>query len=199
LRPVANPTLLSDRELVASLNQFSGKVENGRTYRDAAQLFLNQSQAINFRDFKHDLYDYLTNSIDPAYGHRKFNKLLSQQLIQTLPQNDDQPLNDFLLVRTCSQLLNFLVIESPSQPQHFLFIDLINNLGPLLTTGLLMKVVLLCRTIKPYLERRFSILFGHYETDTQSSVVWLVKMFENLNVALSVTFGSTDVTSLMGL
>ncbi|HEY9890191.1 MAG TPA: hypothetical protein V6D02_17420, partial [Candidatus Obscuribacterales bacterium] len=105
--------------------------------------------------------------------------------------------NDFLVIRTCSQLLNFLVLESPGKPQHFVFIDLINNLGPLLTTGLLLKIVLLCRKVKPYLERRFSILFSHYETVSQNNVEWLVKMFENLNVALSVNFGTTDISSLV--
>ena len=197
LRPVANPTLLSDRELVSSLNQFSGKVDNGRNYRDSAQMFLQQNQAVSFGEFKRDLYDYLKTSIEPSYGRQKFNKLLTTQLEKTLPENESQRVNDFLVIRTCSQLLNFLVLESPGKPQHFVFIDLINNLGPLLTTGLLLKIVLLCRKVKPYLERRFSILFSHYETVSQNNVEWLVKMFENLNVALSVNFGTTDISSLV--
>ncbi|NER80443.1 MAG: hypothetical protein F6K42_12875 [Leptolyngbya sp. SIO1D8] len=197
LRPITNPTLLSDCELVASLNQFLGNVDDGRTYCDSAQLFLKQNRAVKFGDFKRDLYQYLTESVHASYGNRKFNWLLYQQIAQTLPENEDQTLNDFLLVRTCSQLLNFLVVESSQRPQHFVFVDLINNLGPLLTTGLLLKIVLLCRKVKPYLERRFSILFSHYEATTQSSVYWLVKMLENLNIALSLTFGSVDVSAVM--
>ncbi|MGF1459071.1 MAG: hypothetical protein ACFBSG_08590 [Leptolyngbyaceae cyanobacterium] len=199
LKPVSNPTLLSDRELVSSLNQFSGKVYQGQNYCDSAQLFLQQTKTANFGEFKRSLYDYLGTSIDPVYGQRKFNKLLSTQLEHTLPQNEDQPLNDFLMIRTCSQLLNFLVLESSANPQHFIFIDLINNLGPLSTTGLLIKLVLVCRKVKPYLEKRFSTLFSHYETSTQNNVQWLVKVFENLNVALSMTFGSTDVSHLLML
>ena len=197
LKPVKNPTLLSDRELVNSLNQFSSKVCQGRSYRDAAQHFLECNRSIKFGDFKRELYDYLGVSIDPVYGRRKFNKLLAYQLEHTLPQNNDQPINDFLMIRTCSQLLNFLVLESSTQPQHFVFIDLINNLGPLSTTGLLIKIILLCRTVKPYLEKRFSTLFNHYETATQNNVKWLVQMFENFNVAISMTFGSTDISHLM--
>jgi len=197
LKPVDNPTLLSDRELVTSLNQFSGKVQHGKTYRDAAQNFLERNQSAKFGDFKRELYDYLGTSVDPAYGRQKFNKMLAYQLQHTLPQNEDQPINDFLMIRTCSQLLNFLVLESSKKPQHFVFIDLINNLGPLSTTGLLIKIILLCRKVKPYLEKRFSTLFSHYETDTQNNVQWLVKMFENFNVAVSMTFGSTDLSHLM--
>ena len=197
MRPIANPTLLSDQELVASLNQFTGKVDNGRSYSDSAQMFLQRNQTARFGDFKGDLYHYLSETINPSYGRRKLSNLLYKQLKETLPQNNDQRLNDFLLVRTCSQLLSFLVVESPQRPQHFVFIDLINNLGPVLTTSLLLKLVLLCRKVKPYLERRFSILFNHYEATTQGSVLWLVKMFENLNVALSLTFGSVDISSVL--
>ncbi|MGD1860921.1 MAG: hypothetical protein ACFB0E_13230 [Leptolyngbyaceae cyanobacterium] len=196
LKPVANPTLLSDRELVNSLNQFSGKIFQGRNYRDYAQNFLERNQSASFGDFKRELYTYLGSSVELNYGRQKFNKLLSHQLQKTLPQSDDQPINDFLLIRTCNQLLNFLVLESSKNPQHFVFIDLINNLGPLSTTSLLIKVILLCRKVKPYLEKRFSTLFSHYETSTQNNVKWLVKMFENFNIALSMTFGSTDISHL---
>ena len=197
LRPIANPTLLSDRELVTSLNQFSGKVDNGRSFCDSAQVFLQRNHAVRFGDFKGELYQYLSNTIDPSYARRKFSNLLYKQLRDTLPENEDQPLNDFLLVRTCSQLLSFLVVESSQRPHHFVFIDLINNLGPTTTTSLLLKLVLLCKKVKPYLERRFSILFNHYESAAQSSVIWLVKMFESLNVALSLTFGSVDISPIL--
>ncbi len=197
LKPVKNPTLLSDRELVTSLNQFSGKVHQGRSYCDAAQNFLERNQALTFVDFKRELYDYLSSAVEPVYGQRKFNRLLAYQLEHTLPQNEEQKINDFLLIRTCSQLLNFLVLESPANPQHFVFIDLINNLGPLPTTGLLVKVILLCRKVKPYLEKQFSTLFNHYESATQNNVQWLVKVFENLNIAMSITFGSADISHLL--
>jgi hypothetical protein len=197
LKPVSNPTLLSDRELVTSLNQFSGKVEHGRSYRDTAHNFLERNQAIKFRDFKRELHGYLCSAVEPGYGKRKFNKMLVEQLEHTLPQNEDQPTNDFLLIRTCSQLLNFLVLESSAKPEHFVFIDLINNLGSIPTTGLLIKVILLCRKVRPYLEKRFSTLFNHYESSTQNNVRWLVQMLENFNIAMSVNFGSTDISHLM--
>ena len=197
LKPVQNPTLLSDRELIKSLNYFAGKTHQGRSYRDTAHIFLESNRAANFGNFKRELYDYLCTSVDPAYGKRKFNKLLAEQLENTLPGNEDQPSNDFLLIRTCNQLLSFLILESSSKPQHFVFIDLINNLGPVLTTSLLIKLILLCKKVKPYLEKRFSTLFSHYEMASQSSVRWLVQMFEHMNVAMSMTFGSTDLSHLL--
>lgn len=197
IQPVNNPTLLSDRELAAALKQFVGKVQGSYTYRDVAQSFLtHSSHTTSYKAFKDDLYEYLTASIDPTYGKRQFNDRLHTHLKNTLPQCESQKPTEFLVVRTCSQLLNFIVVESPQRPNHFIFVDLITNLGATLTTCLLLKIVLLCRKVKPYLEKRFSILFNHYESSTKDGVPWLVKSLENMNVAFSVHFGSADLSCL---
>ncbi len=197
IQPVKNPTLLSDRELGVALKQFVGKVQGSCTYRDIAQSFLTHTtQTSSYKEFKEDLYEYLTASIDPAFGKRQFNDRLYTHLKSTLPHSESQRPSEFLIVRTCSQLLNFLVVESPQRPNHFTFVDLITNLGATLTTGLLLKIVLLCRKVKPYLEKRFSILFNHYESSTRDGVPWLVTSLENLNIAFSVHFGSADLSCL---
>lgn len=197
IQPVNNPTLLTERELAAALKQFVGKVQGCDTYRDVAQSFLtHSSQTTSYKAFKDDLYEYLTASIDPSYGKRQFNERLYTHLKDILPQCESQKPTEFLLVRTCSQLFNFLVVESPQRPNHFIFVDLITNLGATLTTGLLLKIVLLCRKVKPYLEKRFAILFNHYESVTKDGVPWLVKSLENLNIAFSVHFGAADLSCL---
>lgn len=195
LQPVKNPTLLSDRELGVALKQFVGKSQGASTYRDVAQRFLRSDYSTcSFQLFKDGLYEYITASVDSDYGRRQFNNQLYAHLQNTLPESNQQRINDFLVVRTCSQLLNFLVVESPQQPQHFIFVDLISNLGPTLTIGMLLKIVLICRKVKPYLEKRFSILFNHYESCTRDTVLWFVQTMENLNVALSTNFSTIDLS-----
>ncbi|MBW4691485.1 MAG: hypothetical protein KME27_06915 [Lyngbya sp. HA4199-MV5] len=195
LQPVKNPTLLSDQDLCRALKQFAGKSQSAGTYRDSAQRFLTHTnQTPTFQSFKDDLYEYMTASVDPEYGRRQFNQQLYSQLKSTLPESNDQKLNDFLIVRTCSQLLNFLVVESPQRPNHFVFVDLISNIGSTLTTGLLLKIVLICRKVKPYLEKRFSILFNHYEFCRRDGVHWLVEAMETLNLALSTNFSTIDLS-----
>lgn len=195
LQPVRNPTLLSDQELGVALKQFAGKSQGTGTYRDLAQRFLTHTDhASSYQSFKDDLYQYITASVDPAYGQRQFNDQLYSQLKNTLPENHNQKLNDFLLVRTCSQLLNFLVVESTQKPNHFVFVDLISNIGSTLTTGLLLKIVLICRKVKPYLEKRFSILFNHYELCRRDGVQWLVEAMEMLNLALCTNFSTIDLS-----
>ena len=198
LRPSKNPTLLSDRELVDSLQQFSGKDSQGRTYNDLALRFRSQCcESVTFKAFKNDFYEYLVSGVDPVYGRQHFNDALYQHLKDIYPENDNQRLNDFLLVRTCSNLFNFLVVDPAGSHSHFVFIDLINNLGATLTTGLLLRILLLCRKVKPYLERRLSTLFNHYELAKQDSVGWLVKILETLNLALSLTFGHLDISHML--
>jgi len=201
LHPVANPTLLPDSDLNEALKQFTGKISNGCTHRDLAERFIIHSQyeQQTFKGFKGDLYEYLIDSVEPEYGRRQFNNQLHQTLRKILPDNDGAEFNEFLLLRTCSQLLNFLIVQSPTQPKHFVFVDLLSNLGPIATTSLLLKLVLICRKVKPYLEKRLSILFNHYECHTQGSVQWLVMAMEHLNIALSTNFGKVNLALVNSL
>lgn len=194
--PVKNPTLLNSRELFSAFKQYVGKVEGTSTYKDQAKRFLAHSHSTSsFQAFKDDFYDYLNpDAFGSSYAKRQFKEKLYKKLQNTIPHNNDEPFNEFLLQRTCRQILNFLVVESPQKPNHFVFIDLISNIGPVFTVSLLLKIVLICRKIKPYLEKRFSVLFNHYESSAQESVQWLVKVLENLNVALTTNFGQVDLS-----
>lgn len=195
LQPAKNPTLLSDQALCVAVKHFAGKSQGADTYRDSAQRFLtHSSQTSSFHSFKDDLYQYMTASVDPEYGNRQFNNQLYAQLNAALPESNAHRVNDFLIVRTCSQLLNFLVVESSQKPSHFVFVDLLSNMGPAMATGLLLKIVLICRKVKPNLEKRFSILFSHYESSKRENVQWLVQAMEHLNLALSTNFSTLDLS-----
>jgi len=196
-KKIINPTLLSEQELLSSIKQFVGKVENGYNYQDYAKSFLNHSrQPQSYGRFKESFYEYLNTSfdVDSKYVKYQFKDKLYKQLKNTMPHNDDKKFNDFLLMRTCNQMLVFLVVESIQKPQHFLFLNLMSNMGPIATTSLLLKIVLVCYRVKPYLEKRFAILFNHYEMYTRESVIWLVKALENIQVALTTNFGKVDLS-----
>ena len=193
-RSIRNPTLLTDRQLDLALHHFGGKVDGSNTYRDLAHRFVTySSHSSSFRSFKDDLYDYLTESIDPKYGNRQFNHRLHTVLKNALPEHDAEALNDVLMVGVCRRLLNFLVVDHPSHLNHGCFVDLTGNLGITTTIGLLLKVVLICRKVKPCLEKRLAILFNHYETCAREAVNWLVESLENLNVAFSINFGTLSL------
>jgi hypothetical protein len=194
LQPVQNPTLLDERSLKTALHQFTGKVNGTDTCREVAHRFRAHCQEVrSYRQFKSELYHYLADAVNPAYGKRHFNQQLENFLNHIYLESESQPLTDFLVVRTCSQLLNFLVVESANRPQHFVFVDLLSNLGGTSTTQLLLQIVLFCQRVKPYLEKRFSILFHHYEGYRRDRVQWLISAMENLHIALSTNFSALNL------
>ncbi|WP_413198962.1 hypothetical protein [Nostoc piscinale] len=195
LRPVNNPTLLSDRDLHTALQHWIGKVEGNYTYQELAQKFLQSNQKVNsISDFKDNLYEYLISSITGGSGKRQWQQKLHTQLKNTLPQANSQKPDEFLIMRICSQLLNFLIVESHLSIQHFNLIDLITNQGTLITTELLLKIVLICPKVKPYLEKRLTILFQHYESANTTDIKWLVKILEQVNIAMVIYFGNIDIS-----
>lgn len=200
IRAVKNPTLLSDQSLNRSLKHFVGNIDNGYTYKSLSRSFLTHTVHTNtFGQFKGELYEYLVQSMGTERGKSQFNKKVYDLLKNTLPECDHQKPSEFLMLRTSSQLLNYFVVENANNPEHYVFVDLISNMGVTRTVGLLLKVVLVCQKIKPYLEKRFSILFNHYESFTSDGVPWLVKSLENLQLAFSVHFGKVDLSCLRQL
>lgn len=190
---VKNPTLLSDRELDRALRHYMGKVEQNYTYHDLSQNFLAYtSQVQTYREFKADLYEYIISGIDSSYGERHFNDRLHNYLQNTLIDFDHRQLDEFLTIRTYCQLFKYLVVDSKNTYNHERYLNLVNHLGEVKTIGLLLKLVLLCNKVKPYLEQRFSILFSHYEAVAEDQAPWLVKSLENLQVAFSIHFGEAD-------
>ena len=200
LPAVDNPTLLSTKELGMAFGQFAGKAEGNASYQDLSRGFVShlQMQPI-VKTFKGDLYDYIVSGVDLSYGKRSFNDRLYKTIYSISPDRDYQRLDEIALLRTCTHVLNHLVVESPSNPQHFVFMDMISNLGSVFTTGLLLKIVLICQKVKPLLESRLSILFNHYESSQCKGVPWLVKSLENWNVAGAIHFGKMDASSLQFL
>jgi hypothetical protein len=197
IKPVNNPTLLSDRDLGKSLKHYVGKVENGYSYQEVSRSFLTHtSDTRNYQLFKDDLYEYVVQSIDGRYGKYSFNKRLYSKLQELYPKYNHSKPDEFLKMRTYSQLFNYLIVDSPQNPSHLVFMDMISNMGTTKTIGLLLKLVLVCSKVKPYLEKRFSILFNHYESFTSQGAGWLVRSLEKVNVAFSVNFGNLDMSFL---
>ncbi|NES71286.1 MAG: hypothetical protein F6K24_41800 [Okeania sp. SIO2D1] len=141
--PVQNPTLLTERELASALKQFLGKVQGSYTYKDLARSFIAHTHEIrSYRDFKDDLYEYLISSTNSQYAKSQFSDRLYKHLQNTLSHSDFKKPDESLILRTSSQLLNFLIVESSQRPNHYVFVDLVSNMGATSTVGLLLKITL---------------------------------------------------------
>lgn len=197
IQPVTNPTLLTERDLGRSLRHYIGTVENGCTYQDLSRSFITHTNDVqNYQIFKDDLYEYIIQSIDSKYGKHRFNKKLYDKLQHIYPEFNTKKPDEFLKMRTYSQVFNYLIVESTRNPQHLVFMDLLSNMGTTRTIGVFLKIALVCGKVKPYLEKRFSILFNHYESFSKDGACWLVKSLEKLNVAFSANFGNLDLSFL---
>lgn len=188
-----NPTRLSKEGLNEALAYYTGKVEGHRSHRDLAQMFQTYSKTVrSFRDFKEEFLEYLLSPLadaDPKFVNNHFGKSLRSYLRKTLQDFDGQRLTDFIIITTCQKLLNYLVVQGRSQPTFRQFWQLVNEVGHTLTMGLLLRIVLFCSSVKPWLENRLTVLFNHHERCACKDVPWLVDTLEHANVAFLTNFG----------
>jgi hypothetical protein len=199
VQEIANPTLLTDKELRFSIKHFTGQSDRSGSYKDQAGRFLAYStQFDSYRSFKEGLYRYLISTIDamkPDYGKHHFNQWLYTQIINILPQNDSQKVSNFLVTRTCHQLIEAIVAPPQQVNNHLVFVDLVSNVGATLMTGLLLKLLLLYNNLKSSVEKRLAILYKHYEP-VMDGFRWLIESLENLQIAFSLHFGSMNLPCL---
>ncbi|QDZ39760.1 hypothetical protein FRE64_07290 [Euhalothece natronophila Z-M001] len=192
---VPNPSLLKDQEVIATLQHFISGIEGQSTYQDLAQRFIiHSAKAETFKTYKKDLYEYLIKTVDEGYGKRQLNQKLSSHLKNSLSKWDRETPNEQLILRVTNNLLKFLVVESDKNIDHYLYLDLVTNLGPTKTIGLLLKILLISPKIYPYLTSRFAILYQHYENTPRYSVHWLFKSLETLQIALTIHCSGMDVS-----
>ena len=89
-------------------------MQNGNSYQDLSRSFLTHtSDTRNYQLFKDDLYEYVMQSIDGQYGKHTFNKRLYERIQYMYPGHNNQKPDEFLKMRTYSQLFNYLIVESP--------------------------------------------------------------------------------------
>ncbi len=190
-----NPTNLSDQQLRQALTDFTGRVHQGSTYRHAAKTFLQRSaSAPSLRDFKQDFYEYLIVTIGEPYGNGRFHEKLHDHLRKSHAHHDAQKPNNVLLPKICQDAFRFLVIDQSGSCKDaiFTFMDLHSNIGASRLIGLLLKIALLCKQAKVFLEKHISMLFEQQSKNLRRDVGWLEESLEYLKVAFSVHYDRPD-------
>ncbi|MDA0672602.1 MAG: hypothetical protein O3C67_02700, partial [Cyanobacteria bacterium] len=190
-----NPTGLRSDELQAALDYYTGKVSGNRSHRDMAHLFASYSRTVrSFREFKEEFLEYLLApliSADFRYDHHSFTRNLRTFVGQALREFDDEMPRTYTIHRLCQMLLNFLVAEGRTKPVFRRFRLLLDEVGHILTLGLLLRIVLFCPAVKPWLENRLAVLFRYHEQVYCEDVVWLIDSLEHTNVALITNFSKS--------
>ncbi|NEP56317.1 MAG: hypothetical protein F6K31_04745 [Symploca sp. SIO2G7] len=178
-----NPTIIGKKvlSLIKKILQKRGSFN----YTNLARIFLNQAQEICYKDFKHNLLNYLFYSLDDQDLDRTVKKQLTQYIDKLYESYHAQPWDNQLLLRTCNRLIEYLITVNQANPSS-LFIYLVTQGRDLTLAIILLKLVLLCPQSRTHLECRIAQLIEHYQNQSASDCQWLINFLEVLQVTLGV-------------
>ncbi len=178
-----NPTLLGDEALrlikIILVNRGS------LNYRSLANIFINQTQNVTYKQFKEYLIKYL------FYYEQNFDKMdiYQEKIINILedfhPKNDGETLNSSLHLRTGNYLIKYLTVENSGKPTAF-FLLCATKLNPLTLAILILRIILISPYSRTYLELCFARLIQYYQDNSAAECQWLINFLELCQIALTI-------------
>ncbi|MBD1944889.1 hypothetical protein H6F50_21440 [Coleofasciculus sp. FACHB-712] len=178
-----NPTGLGDevlrliKTIVAKRGPFS--------YTNLANIFLQQTQGLLYKNFKHSLQKYLIFSVE----NRKFVEVLKTKLEEKLDvvyeNHHEETLDDALLLRTCNRVIEYLTTENHREPSP-LFILLMSQGHPLTLVIVLLKILLICKNVRTHLETCIAELIKYYMHYPEEDCKWVVNFFEIFHITFAI-------------
>ncbi|MEW5857261.1 MAG: hypothetical protein AB1861_07765 [Cyanobacteriota bacterium] len=178
-----NPTGLGDevlrliKTIVAKRGPFS--------YTNLANIFLQQTQALPYKNFKHSLQKYLIFSVE----NRNFVEVLKTKLAEKLDtvyeNHHEETLDDALLLRTCNRVIEYLTTENHREPSP-LFILLMSQGHPLTLVIVLLKILLICKNVRTHLETCIAELIKYYMHYPEEDCKWVVNFFEIFHITFAI-------------
>jgi len=178
-----NPTGLGDEVLrlvkmiVAKRGSFS--------YENLANIFLDQTRDLTYRNFKFALQNYLIFSVE----HKDFVEVLTQKLAAQLEGlyegYEAEKLTEGLLLRTCNRVIEYLTTEDQQEPSA-LFVLLMSQGQPLTLVIVLLKIILICPNARTHLENCIAKLIQYYVSYPEEECKWAVNFFEIFNITFAI-------------
>ncbi|MDJ0728771.1 MAG: hypothetical protein QNJ33_02150 [Crocosphaera sp.] len=191
IQVVPNPTLLNHQAFSIAIETFTQLTQNQIKSKKGINFF-SEIESLSFKEFKIWLINYLIEDIEEA-SKQQLKQYLQENIPTILTHCDQQTINEFLILRTCNQLLNKLILN-PTQPSHHLsFINLKRYLGTTQLTALLLKLIFLNSQLKDSLRQRLAHLFNYYESTSIEESLWFIQVLENCLVAFAVTQENTTI------
>lgn len=178
-----NPTALGDdvlrliKSIVARRGLFS--------YANLANIFINQTQSLTYKDFKQSLQKYLIFSVEDRGIIKTLRKQLTEKLDTLYVTHNDKLIDDALLLRTCNRVIEYVTTENHKEPSS-LFVSLLSQGSPLTLVVVLLKIILICRNARTHLEARIANLIEHYEDLPESECRWVVNFFEMFRIIMAI-------------
>lgn len=188
-RKLENPTALGD-DVLRIIKKILMK--NGYfSYTHLAQIFLKQTQELDYFDFKQALQNYILFANRSQNNQLGFQTKLSQEIETLYPERNEEKLDDFLFLRTCNRIFDCLTTQNGKEPSE-VFLYFIIQGSPLTLVILLLKILLICPHSRTHLERRIAELIESYMMLPEEQCQWAIEFFEIFKIAFAI-YADNDV------
>jgi hypothetical protein len=182
-RKLANPTGLGDdvlrliKRILIKRGHFS--------YTNLANIFLKQTQNMNYKFYKKSLSNYLLFSVKNPRVVNLFNQKLSAKLETIYDEHDEDILNSALILRSCNRAIDFLTTENRQDPGE-LFVLLLSQGNPLTLVVVLLKIILISPNSRTHLESCVATLIDYYQTYPEAECQWIIYFLELFNITFAI-------------
>ena len=182
-KPAKNPTSLGDEVLrlikliVARRGDFS--------YKNLANIFLEQIKDLSYQEVKQSLQKYLVFAVVDREFVKTLNLQLTEKFETLYAEHDDDPIDDALLLRTCNRAIEYLTTENHQEPSP-LFVLLLSQGNPLTLVVTLLKIILVCQHARTHLETCIAKLISYYEHFPEEECHWIINFMEIFNVTFAI-------------
>lgn len=174
-----NPTTVGD-EVLRLIKTVVAKREPA-TYVKFAKIFTEQTKGQKYRQFKQSLHNYLSVFIE----HEELLDTLNLKILSLYEKHNEEVVTDSLLIMTCSRLIEALTTENHRQPSP-LFLLLNSQGNTLILVMVLLKIVLICRSVRTHLETCIAELIRYYEDFKEEDCDAMINFLEIYNIIFAI-------------
>ncbi|HEY9878706.1 MAG TPA: hypothetical protein V6D29_09640 [Leptolyngbyaceae cyanobacterium] len=178
-----NPTALGDEALrlikaiVAKRGDYS--------YKNLSRIFLDQTRDLSYANFKNNLPEYLFFTVKNYPLTHELKRQLGVRLKNLYSENDREPVDSSLILRTCNRVIDYLMTEDRRNPSS-LFVLILSRGNSLTLAIILLKVILISRGSLLYLEARIADLLSYYQEFPRDQCYWVINFLEVFRVTFAI-------------
>lgn len=162
------------------------------SYTNIANIFIKQTKAQNYKEFKKSLQNYLMFSLDNQEVIDTLDLKLSDKLGTLYEKYQEQPLTDGLVLRTCNKLIDYLTTENHRDPSP-LFVLLMSQGHPMTLVIVLLKIILICSSARTHLESCLADLNLYYEDSSEEECNRMINFLDIFNIIFAIYADAVSV------
>lgn len=184
----SNPTSLSNN--VINLVTLMLTKKSVLNCQQLAVNFLENIENLSYQEFKVSLLKYIDFSVADAEISETLQTKLHDDLWELKSNHHEYPVSTILILKTAKHLISEITISDREQPTE-LFNILLHHTNPINLVMLLVKLLLLNESIRPYLELRVASIIKYYGQYSESKCKSVIAFIDMLNIALAIYAGET--------